>query len=254
MAFYFNNNILQRIIFNNQEVKKVVYNNTIVWKKLPNDYKEVEYIESNGTQYIDTEIYGTEKTRIDIEYEYNSNATSSIIFGNRIAPKQDEFLLGTSTNSLPGYLFLGYANSGISNNSIDYKDYNIPINKGTKYKILINSGLYPSLLLKPNTGLKLREIYKTVNVNGTNYSVPATNESFTTFKTLDVFGGYTSQNNFSLTSAKIYSLKIYDKNTLQRDFIPCYRKSDGEIGLYDLVSQEFYTNQGTGTFIKGADI
>ena len=56
MAFYFNNNIPQRIIFNNQEVKKVVYNNTIVWKKLPNDYKEVEYIESSGTQYLTTDI------------------------------------------------------------------------------------------------------------------------------------------------------------------------------------------------------
>lgn len=254
MAFYFNNNIPQRIIFNNQEVKKVVYNNTIVWKKLPNDYKEVEYIESNGTQYIDTEIYGTEKTRIDIEYEYNSNATSSIIFGNRIAPKQNEFLLGTSTNSLPGYLFLGYRNSGISNNSTDYKDYNILINKNTKYRVFINSGLYPSPLLKPSLNLILREMYKSVNVNGINYSVPTIDESFDTFKTLDVFGGYTSQDNFSLTSAKLYALKIYNERILQRDFIPCYKVSTNEVGLYDIVSQRFFTNKGEGVFTKGNNV
>ena len=38
------------------------------------------------------------------------------------------------------------------------------------------------------------------------------------------------------------------------DFVPCYLKLDGTIGMYDLVSGEFYTNQGTGTFEKGDDI
>ena len=41
---------------------------------------------------------------------------------------------------------------------------------------------------------------------------------------------------------------------LVRDFIPCYRISDGVIGLYDKVSGKFYTNAGTGTFTKGADV
>lgn len=254
MALYFNSRTPKSIYFNNQEVKKVVFNNVIVWKKLPSEYKEVEYIESNGTQYIDTEIYGTEKTRIDILYEYTSNATSSIILGNRIASKDREFLLGTSINSLPGYLFLGYRNSGISNNSTDYKDYNILINKNTKYRVFINSGLYPSPLLKPSSNLILREMYKSVNVNGINYSVPIINENFNTFKTLDVFGGYASQYNFSLTSAKIYSLKIYSGDILQRDFIPCYKVSTNEVGLYDIVSQRFFTNKGEGVFTKGNNV
>lgn len=38
------------------------------------------------------------------------------------------------------------------------------------------------------------------------------------------------------------------------DLIPCYRKSDVEIGMYDLVSKTFLTNAGTGTFTKGADV
>ena len=32
---------------------------------------------------------------------------------------------------------------------------------------------------------------------------------------------------------RIYYLKIYDNNILIRNFVPCYRKSDGVIGLYD---------------------
>ena len=43
-------------------------------------------------------------------------------------------------------------------------------------------------------------------------------------------------------------------NPRDEDFIPCYRNSDGEIGLYDSINDIFYTNQGTGTFTKGPDV
>ena len=52
----------------------------------------------------------------------------------------------------------------------------------------------------------------------------------------------------------LYYWKIWDDNNLLRDFVPCYRKSDGVIGLYDRVEGKFYTNKGTGTFLKGNDI
>jgi hypothetical protein len=41
---------------------------------------------------------------------------------------------------------------------------------------------------------------------------------------------------------------------LVRNFIPCYRKSDNVIGMYDVINDAFYTNSGTGTFIKGPNI
>ena len=52
---------------------------------------------------------------------------------------------------------------------------------------------------------------------------------------------------------KIYNLKISENGILIRNFIPCYRKSDNEIGLYDIVNNVFYTNQGTGVFLKGSN-
>ena len=52
----------------------------------------------------------------------------------------------------------------------------------------------------------------------------------------------------------IYSWKFYQDDILIRDFIPCYRKSDNVIGMYDTVNGIFYTNKGTGTFLKGNDI
>ena len=45
------------------------------------------------------------------------------------------------------------------------------------------------------------------------------------------------------------------KTELAYEFVPCYRKSDGVIGMYETVNGEFiYTNQGAGTITKGLDI
>lgn len=66
--------------------------------------------------------------------------------------------------------------------------------------------------------------------------------------------GSTSFNNYKSTNTRIFECKITDSNSLIRDFVPCYRKSDGVIGMYDIVTQEFYTNAGSGTFLKGDDV
>ena len=69
-----------------------------------------------------------------------------------------------------------------------------------------------------------------------------------------IFGGNDSGSASYKSSIKLYEFKISDGDTLTHEFIPCYRKSDGEIGLYDKVENKFYTNAGTGTFIKGNDV
>lgn len=52
----------------------------------------------------------------------------------------------------------------------------------------------------------------------------------------------------------IYSFTIANGGATKLDLIPCYRKADGTIGMYDTVSGSFFTNAGTGTFTKGADV
>ncbi len=54
-------------------------------------------------------------------------------------------------------------------------------------------------------------------------------------------------------SVRIYSAKIYDGNTLLRDFIPARRNTDGALGMYDAVNNVFYTNDGTDSFGAGAE-
>lgn len=56
------------------------------------------------------------------------------------------------------------------------------------------------------------------------------------------------------TRAKLYSCKVTVGWTLVRNFIPCYRKSDTVVWLYDLVNNQFYTNSWTWTFTKWPDV
>ena len=55
-------------------------------------------------------------------------------------------------------------------------------------------------------------------------------------------------------ASRLYSFSITNNGAEKLTLIPCYRKSDGEIGMYDFVSRTFYNNAGTGTFVKGADV
>ena len=54
---------------------------------------------------------------------------------------------------------------------------------------------------------------------------------------------------------RIYYFRYYDKdNTLICDLMPCYRKSDGVIGMYDKVRNKFLTNVGSGSFTVNEEI
>lgn len=55
-------------------------------------------------------------------------------------------------------------------------------------------------------------------------------------------------------ACKLYGLTIYHYDNKVHELIPCYRKSDGVIGLYDNAGGKFYTNEGTGSFAKGPDV
>ena len=69
--------------------------------------------------------------------------------------------------------------------------------------------------------------------------------------------GYAADNT---QTVKVWYVRIYiapanGATELAYEFVPCYRKSDGVIGMYETVNDEFiYTNQGAGTITKGLDI
>lgn len=52
----------------------------------------------------------------------------------------------------------------------------------------------------------------------------------------------------------LYSVRLSQGNDVVREYIPCFRKSDGVIGLYEKFTNTFLENAGTGSFIAGPEI
>ena len=71
--------------------------------------------------------------------------------------------------------------------------------------------------------------------------------TFTSPSEYNILFGSWNDNTWSRT-IDWYSFKIWKGDTMIRDFVPCYRKSDNVAGMYDLLNNTFYTNNGTGSF------
>ena len=183
---------------------------------LPSGYKRLEYIQSSGTQYVDTGIVATANTAIHFN------------FSDLVLPKAgDHALLGSAW----GRLSLLYRSTGA------VKWYSSGMATASVSTTSINS-----VILTPTS----------MEANGTSYTVSAPS-SYPSTKIYLLNTGDNSAGTSWLGRCKIHALQIYDNGTLVRDFIPC-QKPDGTIGLWDDVNSVFYGNAGTGTFTAGPAI
>lgn len=51
-----------------------------------------------------------------------------------------------------------------------------------------------------------------------------------------------------------YGARLSQGSEIVREYIPCYRKSDGEIGAFETFTEQFIPSQVSGGFTKGADL
>ena len=217
MSFSFNGNTPRKIIFNNQDVKKLIYNNDVVWekKRLPVEYQEVEYIESTGTQYIDTNLLYAANDRIEVDVAPVTITLDRVVFGSYISSAYVE--LGILTSKF---------RCDISNNATT------PISANVRYKVVKDGATWT---VDGNT----------ITTAGSNKDTPYP---------IYLFGRCFNGTAQKLSNIKVYSYKHIRNNVTIADLIPCYRKIDKKPGLYDAFNDVFYTNDGTGEFNVGADI
>lgn len=203
--------------------------------KLPAEYQEVEYIQSTGTQYIDTGFCPDYKTSFKIKMYINSDNNSH------------DFFFGVVFDNVPsapaGAFRLFHHKQNQLYGTQPYRDdvitsINLPLNG--EYMFNNGSFYYNNVILSYKSGSRVSNW----SINYPMYifcenNVPEGGAKFGTTTNID---------------RRFYGGQIFQDGVLVRNFIPCYRKSDNEIGLFDLVNGVFYTNQGTGTFSKGGDL
>ena len=96
-----------------------------------------------------------------------------------------------------------------------------------------------------------KNIVSIILQDGTSVNTAFTYQNFTAPYTLTLFA--INRGSAVCGLLRLYSCKIYDNGTLVRDFVPCKNPS-GEVGLYDTVTERFYGNAGTGSFVAGPEI
>ena len=194
-------------------------------KLLPKEYQQVEYIESSGTQYIDTDITLSHLNTINIIWmlTYNEERENLFIFGARDSATKNnlEFY-----KNIDGYINLDYGN---------YQDNRIQIET-----------------IKLNKWYETKITKELLFHNDIQFNISNTNEFITPpiyiFYANNIFSGFPMK-------GKIKKFEIENV----ANFIPCYTTttvtdvndkqcSAGTVGMYDLVNGQFYTNKGTGTF------
>lgn len=185
-------------------------------RELPEGYTQVEYIESSGTQYIDTGIMPNTNTSISVDFKMESSAASQFVYGCRTSSYTNNFILlissaNSSFRSGFGSELLSFS---ISDLTSKYKAFH------SKEKCQI----------------------------GTNELVHS-GADFTSTLPIYLFCANEDGTAKYFSSMKLYTCKIYDGENLVRDYVPC--KNGDVIGLYDIANDTFYENAGTGTFTMG---
>ena len=193
-------------------------------------YQKVEYIETTGTQYIDSGVKATDSS-IDFTLQLtNDSVINQGIIGARVS---------SSTYLTRFNLFYNNHTSAAYTLKLDWEGVTQSVNTEI-------------MLLNEDINIKLNED-RSVIVNGNEYSSTAGDAALD----LNMYIGNFNNNGTPYQTgayAKWKTVKMYTSGVLVRDFVPVYRVSDNVVGMFDEVNKVFYTNIGTGAFGKGDNI
>ena len=181
---------------------------------LPSGYKRLEYIQSSGTQYVNTGVLVSKNLEIKLKFMLTSTTNNGIVGYMQSA--------SSGTNRFAVFQYGGAWYFDFGNDSTG-RISGGSFNANTLYDITAGNR------------------YIKNNATGSNIISGSVISNLTNSNSISIL----CETNCGI--GKIYSCQIYGNGTLVRDFVPCINAS-GEVGLYDLVTQAFYGNDGTGTF------
>lgn len=222
LYWYLRENIFENVAWTDQQAKDYFKKMSRKFYK-QSDYQEVEYIQASWTQYISTLYNPKQTTEFEIDYQIVSYI---------------------STYWIP--MWTRYEH----NNQAYYFWYT---NNNRSYYWFWNNKADPSTVYFHWVWTRRKITYHSnVLSNWTQSVTVATNQQ--PYWYMRVFAEQSWSAVQEQCSMKLYSFKLREGSTLIRDFIPCYRKSDNVIWLFDKVNNYFYVNAWSWTFTKWANV
>ena len=201
----------------------------------------IAYLESTGTQYIDTGIKpsGISNIRVVTSVEC-SNANRRVILGSfSTANAGDKGLsIEIQKDSTNNKLRLYTINNTSAVNFMD--THSLTLNKPINIDITLNcaSNTWSGTLSNNNSSY--------------NISASASSGMDTQLRNFRLYLDHRASTSVIAYPLKMYFLKIYIDNQMVRHFIPVRVGTTGE--MYDKVSQTLFGNLGTGSFVLGPDV
>ena len=193
-------------------------------QEVPEGYTQLRYIKSSGAQYIDTGVAPTLETKMWAQgFFLAGNGGFYPIMGSSNPSCQ----MGSYKETGAGAAFNSFGNQ---------TDKQIPT-------ALLAGEQPPTIEIDKNGATITTEGVVAVSV-----SFSATTMSGSAATHIALFGRGNSGSFERFAKAAIYRAKIYDNGVLIREFVPCIQKSNNEVGMYDIVNDVFYGNDGTGVF------
>lgn len=196
-------------------------------------YQRVEYIESaeEGTYpYIVTDIYADNNTGVEIIAAFPI-LQDRIPMGSRNDSGSTRFYCTYPLSATGSYCGFNTGNS-----------FSGSFATNTKYRCQTNF-----------LGSRMAGMF---DIDGNRKSGGLLSGTLTAQKMPIAIFGYNYGYSGEVTSKreyKLYLARISQGFEVVREYIPCYRKSDGTIGLYEKYTNAFLTNMGAGAFAKGPD-
>ena len=194
---------------------------------VPSGYTQVEYVQSTGSQYINTTLVPATDFSYFIKWRDDIINGSNYVFASRVAAGETLYqgITGavatqvisvlkhstatTSNFRQAGYIYESYASYNASTTGVSY--------------------------LKCLT-------------TGDTWTGTQSSESSGATAPIYVFAVNSSQIHSGIS---VYILKLWNNGILERNLIPAVRNSDSKPGLYDTVHDVFYPSNSSSNFVAG---
>lgn len=179
---------------------------------LPEGFAQVEYIQSDGSQFFDTEIVPDANTRVVMDFQLmTAGSTNQCLFG------------------VVGQFSFRWYGSGSAFRSNGSNSVNFPTSISATDRHIVDKTAIKTTLDRDFS----------VTTTAGNCTLP-----------LYLLAQKASSGATNYAKAKLFRCQIFNGDAFARAFVPC-KDPTGAVGLYDLVGQKFYGNAGTGVFLAG---
>ena len=188
-------------------------------KPLPSGYEPAPYVHFSGEQYINTGIVPTATTNAEYVVDIQQYKT----YGPHILATENFFF--PYIRMISGEATVNWNRFGNSPSS--------DVGKGGYSNLFKAKAFF-------NDSVEFNNVAITGITSGT---LTTTLPLY-----LGTYGGEPNNTEYPLVG-DVYYCKIYDGDTVVRDFVPAIRTSDNKVGFYDFANSTFYTNNGSGDFL-----